>query len=201
LEVEPIRTAEDRKRVYDWMLANRSPREAECFIIGCNVALRAGDLLKIKFDQIEQGQKKIVINEQKTGKRREIIITPIILKSVARLRAYYSGFKPYKAKDFNPEYLFQSTSRRAFHLCQPICIQWLGLAFKDCQKDLGIDYNINTHSMRKTWGYNAYTNDADLNYIQAALNHKDQYMTLRYIGITKSSIQQLFFDNTLDIAS
>ena len=200
MEVEPIRTEEGRKQIYDWMLENRSPREAECFIIGCNVGLRAGDLLTLRFDQIEQGQTKVVINEQKTGKRKEFPITPIVRKAVARLRDYYDSFKPYKAKDFNPVYLFQSTSRRAFHLCQPICIQWLGLSFKDCQRELELDFNINTHSMRKTWGYNAYTNGADLNYLQAALNHKYQYHTLRYIGITKTTINQLYLDHTLDIA-
>lgn len=200
MEVEPIRDMKDVKRVYQWFLENRTPREAECFIIGCQVALRAGDLLQLRFDQIERGQESIVINEQKTGKRKEIPITPLFRESVARLREWYTSFQPYKAKEFDPVYLFQSTSRRAFHLCQPICIQWLGLGFKDCMRDLGIEYNINTHSMRKTWGYHAYEGGADILYIQALLNHNHQHITLKYIGITKSTIRQMYFDNPVAIA-
>lgn len=200
MEVEPIRDPEDRKRIYDWFLENRTPKEAECFIIGCNIALRAGDLLTLRFDQIEGGQKTVVLNEQKTGKRKEIPITPEVREAVQRLRDHYNSKAFYKAKKFEPTYLFQSTSRRAFHLCQPICIQWLGLAFKECQRDLGLDYNINTHSMRKTWGFNAYTAGADILHIQGLLNHANQHVTLRYIGVTKSTIRKMYFDYAVKIA-
>ena len=200
MEVEPIRDMKDVKRLYNWFLENRTVKEAECFLIGCNVALRASDLLSLRFDQIEQGQKTVVLNEKKTGKRKEIPITPIVREAVARLREYYNSRDFYKAKKFEPTYLFQSTSRRAFHLCQPFCIQHLGLAFKEAQKDLNLDYNINTHSMRKTWGYQAYENGADILYIQGLMNHSNQHVTLRYIGVTKSTIQKMYHDHTLEIA-
>ena len=152
----------DVKRLYKWFQDNRTVREAELFLIGCNVALRAGDLLTLRFDQIEKGQKTVDINEQKTGKRKIIPITPEVLAAVGRLREYYGSKDFYKTKKFNPVYLFQSTSARAYHMCQPICIQHLSLALKQAQVELGFDVNINTHSMRKTWGYHAYENGADI---------------------------------------
>lgn len=201
MEVEPVRDLRDVKRVYEWLGENYTVREAECWLIGCNIALRAGDLLTLRFDQIEQGQKTVVLNEKKTGKRKEIPITPTVRDAVARVRNYYNGLKPWKTKEFDPVYVFQSTSRRAYHLCQPVCIQYLSYCLKHASRALGFEFNFNTHSMRKTWGYQAYTNGADILYIQALLNHSNQHVTLKYIGITKSTIQQMYVDHTIDIAS
>jgi integrase len=200
MEVEPIRDMRDVKRMYQQLLEDATPREAECFLIGCNVALRAGDLLSLRFDQIE-GKTHVVINEQKTGKRKQFPVTKTVRDAVARLREYYSAGEFYKSKgDWKPEYLFQSTSNRAYYLCQPICIQWLGLAMKDAARKVGIKENINTHTMRKTWGYHAYENGEDILYIQALLNHSNQHVTLRYIGVTKSTIEKMYHTNTLEIA-
>lgn len=182
----------DVKRMYNWLNTNASPREAECFLIGCNVALRAGDLLSLRFDQMHGTH--VVINEQKTGKRRQFPITKIVRQATARLKAYY------ESKNFEATYLFQSTSNRAKKLCQPICIQWLGLAYKRGARELNLNYNVNTHSMRKTWGYHAYERGEDILYIQALLNHSHQHVTLRYIGVTKTAIEQMYHDNALEIA-
>ena len=192
MEVEPIRKIEDVKRMYQYLKANHSQREAECFLIGCNVALRAGDLLSLKFSQMSETH--VTINEQKTGKKKRFPVTTEVREAVTRLEKYYED------KGFKPKFLFQSTSNRAAHLCQPICIQWLGKALKKGSKKLGFIDNINTHSMRKTWGYHAYENGEDILYIQGLFNHTSQHITLRYIGVTKSTIEQMYFDNTLKIA-
>jgi integrase len=189
VEVEPIRKMEDVKRFYDWLNVNATPREAECFLIGCNVALRAGDLLKLKFSDF--GGKFIALNEQKTGKYKRIPITHVITDAVERLKVYYAS------KEFTATYLFQATGNRAYHLCQHICIQWLSVNFKRAAKALDFDYNINTHTMRKTWGYHAYERNEDILYIQALFNHSNQRVTLNYIGVTRSTIEQMYRDNAI----
>ncbi len=195
MEVEPIRDMNDVKRMYRWLNENFTPREAECFLIGCNIALRAGDLLSLRFDQFDGGQEKVEIREQKSGFRKDIPVIDVVADAVSRLRDFYDS------KNFEPTYLFQSTSNRTKSLCQPICIQWLGKAFKDAAASLGLGYNVNTHSMRKTWGYQSYSGGTDISYIQALLNHREQYTTLRYIGATKDSIEKLLHANQMDIAS
>jgi integrase len=200
MEVEPIRKLEDVKRMYEWLNENRTVKEAECFLIGCNIALRIGDLLGLSFEQVD-GKEKVSIRELKNGFRKDIPITPIVQGAIDRLKEYYGSKQFYKAKDFEAKYLFQSTSRRAFHLCQPICTQWMGLSLKTGSKDLGLDYNVNTHSMRKTWGYHAYEKGNDIAYIQALLNHRDQYTTLRYIGVTRDSVNKMLIENNFDLAA
>ena len=191
-EVEPLRSIADVKRMYNWLNEHATPREAECFLIGCNVALRAGDLLKLRFEQMNATH--IDICEQKTGKKKRLPITKIVRDAANRLKAYYAR------KNFDAVYLFQSTSNRAKSLCQPICIQWLGFEFKRASRALKLGYNVNTHSMRKTWDYHAYERGEDILYIQALLNHSHQHVTLRYIGVTKTAIEQMYHDNTLEIA-
>ena len=197
MEVEPVRDMKDVKRVYDWFNENKTPKEAELFYIGCNVALRAGDLLQLKFSDFDKGD-FIDLSEQKTGKFKRIPITLGVRDAVARLKAYYSSRDFYVNKVFVPVYLFQSTGSRAFHLCQPICIQWLSACFKLAAEALKFEFNFNTHSMRKTWGYQAYTRGEDILYIQALFNHSNQRVTLNYIGVTRSTIEQMYRDNSLD---
>lgn len=200
MEVEPIRDMADVKLFYNWLKENTTVREAECFLIGCNIALRAGDLLQLKFSDISG--KYIDLHEQKTTKFKRIPITQVVLDAVERLREFYSngGFYKSKSEKFVPTYLFQGTGSRAYHLCQPITIQWLSILFKRASKALEFDFNVNTHTMRKTWGYQAYTNGQDILYLQAAFNHSNQRVTLNYIGITRSTVEKMYIDNTLDFA-
>lgn len=197
MEVEPIRKKEDIKRFYNQLLKNTTPREAECFLIGCNLALRAGDLLQLRFDQMTGTHVDII--EQKTKKRKRFPINENVRAAVGRLQAYYATCKPWKDKPFVPVYLFQSTSNRVYHLCQPICIQWLSERYKLTAKELGFTVNINTHSMRKTYGYHAYENGADIHYLQALFNHYSSRVTLRYIGVTKTEIEKMYFEHSVDI--
>ena len=197
MEVEPVRDMKDVKRIYDWFKENRSEKLAELFYIGCNVALRASDLLSLKFSDFKNSE-FIDLTERKTGKYKRIPITPGVREAVERLKVYYSSRKFYLNKEFTPVYLFQSTGNRAFHLCQPICIQWLSACFRQCAKDLDFEFNFNTHSMRKTWGYQAYERGEDILYIQALFNHSNQRVTLNYIGVTRSTIEQMYRDNSLD---
>ena len=201
MEVEPIRKMEDVKRMYNWLNENYTPREAECFLIGCNIALRAGDLLRLRFDEFGDKAKFINLKEQKTKKFKRIPITPVVRAAVKRLDAYYKSKQFYKTKVFVPVYLFQSTSKRAYNLCQPVGIQWLSEVFKKGARKLELGYNVNTHSMRKTWGYHAYEGGQDIAYIQAAFNHANQRITLAYIGVTRSAIEQMYRDNTMDLTA
>lgn len=192
-EVEPVRDMADVKRMYQWLNEHSTAREAECFLIGCNLALRAGDLLSLPFSKID-GKTHIELNEQKTGKHKRIPITPLVREAVERLKAFYAS------RNFNATYLFQATGGRGKYMNKPMGIKFLCYEFKRASRALEFPFNFNTHSMRKTWGYHAYEGGADILYIQALLNHSNQHVTLRYIGVTKSTIEKMYFDNTLAIA-
>lgn len=190
-EVEPIRDMKDVKAMYDQLLVSATPREAECFLIGCNLALRASDLLSLRWDQVETDH--VIITEGKTGKKKQFPITQIVRKSLNRLAAFYAKTK------FKPSHLFQSDCNRNFHEDKPICIQWLSKKIKEASRILELPYNVNTHSMRKTFGYHAYEAGADIHYLQALFNHSHSRITLRYIGVTKTSVEKMYHDHAIDI--
>ena len=198
MEVEPVRDLNQVKDIYRWLGDNYTVREAELWLIGCNIALRCGDLLDLRFDQFD-GAEKVTIKERKSGMRKDIPITNTVRGAVDRLREYYGSKVWYKTKEFESVFLFQGTSRRNYHHVKPCTIQWVSEVFKACQKSLDLGYNFNTHSMRKTWGYHAYNSGEDIAYVQALLNHREQYTTLRYIGATKDYVEKMVVSHQMDM--
>jgi integrase len=56
---------------------------------------------------------------------------------------------------------------------------------------VGIRDRIGTHSLRKTWGYQARKSGVPLELIQAKLGHSSPGVTRRYIGITADEIESM----------
>jgi len=55
----------------------------------------------------------------------------------------------------------------------------------EAAKMAGIDEKIGTHTMRKTFGYQAYKSGVDVYIIQDMLNHSTPAVTKRYIGLSQ----------------
>ena len=69
-------------------------------------------------------------------------------------------------------------------------------------RELNIKGNYGTHSLRKCFGYHTYINNVKdnpmiLETLQRMLNHSSQSITLRYIGITKEVITDVY--NSLNL--
>lgn len=189
-EVDPIEDIADIGRMYKFMLKHNHVREAHAFIIGCNVALRVSDLFQLTFKQLEQS--KTEFKEIKTGKNKVLTFNSTVFEHVALLREWY------KTKYVDPTYLFQSTSFNVIG-CQPISARWMNKVITDAGEAVMLDYNVGTHSMRKSWGYHAYNNGMDIRKIQKIFNHTSEGTTLAYIGITKRSIEQAYHDNAIKV--
>ena len=87
-----------------------------------------------------------------------------------------------------------ATGRMYNHVAQakkagdPLDVDSFGKIMRKVQKDLKLPYNLGTHSCRKTFGYwfmQAHKDDAyALAWLQRALNHSSQAITLSYIGLS-----------------
>lgn len=64
--------------------------------------------------------------------------------------------------------------------------------FAKLKKSLNINYPINSHSLRKTWGYTVYKKTKDIGLVMKALNHSNPIVTLKYIGIEEEDIKEIF---------
>ncbi len=59
---------------------------------------------------------------------------------------------------------------------------------------VGLEENIGTHTLRKTFGYHFYKQTKDVALLQEILNHSSPKITLRYIGINQDQMDKAMKD-------
>jgi site-specific recombinase XerD len=73
----------------------------------------------------------------------------------------------------------------------------------DATADAGIDKNVGSHTLRKTFGRFVFHNAEDKNkalvILQTIFNHSSPAVTSRYIGLTNDEVSDVF--NSLDLGS
>lgn len=139
------------------------------FTFGINMALRVSDLLLIKVKDVKSGRYNKTA--KKTGKSDKFTLN----KDLINLLNEY-------ILDMNltdEDYLFQSDD----NLNYPICSNSVTYLFKMLQKELKWSFNVNTHTMRKTYGYHYYKQTHDIFMLQKIMNHTSAKETQIYIGI------------------
>jgi integrase len=187
MEVDPIR---DVKKISEMkkILKSRGERDALLFTMGINTALRISDLLSLSLGDVIDGHgqivKTIVLKEQKTGKTKRFPIN----NSVKNAISAYVGLRPLAERS---EPLFPS--RRGGSLSR-----WQARRIlKEAGESIGLD-KIGTHSLRKTFGYHVYKRTGgDIGLVQKLLNHSTSENTLRYIGIDREKMDNIYLDLNL----
>jgi integrase len=188
MEVEPIKKLKDIEKIEQYLKGKDNKRDYMLFVVGINVGLRAGDLLELKVKNVlidKEVVDSVLIKEQKTGKGRELTLNKGTKDAI---KYYLSSIKEYTQED----YLFRS-QKGGGHLT----VQATHKIIKGTLRELNVKGNYGTHSLRKTWAYHIYMNNAKDNplilpTIQKMLNHSNQAITLRYIGITKEVITDVY---------
>jgi integrase len=183
--VEPIRNPAKILAIKKNLKEERDPRNYLLFCMGVNLALRAGDLLKIKVSDILDGKGEIkeylYITEKKTNKQRKIKMNEAIREALH----YYLS----KAKVFNPDqYLFKSKKSN-----KPLDNVGLWYLIKKWTKAVGLEgERYSSHSFRKTWGYQARKyHGASIEMISEKLGHRSTTVTKRYIGINQEETNKM----------
>ncbi len=186
--VEPIKEIKDISKIKQYLKGKANKRDYMLFVVGINVGLRAGDLLQLKIgDVLEDGKivDSVKIQEEKTDKLREFVINDSAKEAI---KLYLDSLKVFKPDD----YLFKSRKGNGH-----IEVEYAHSIIKSTLRDLKIKGNYGTHSLRKTFAYHTYVtnhkgNPLILPTLQEILNHSSQKITLRYIGITKEEIKDIY---------
>jgi len=157
-----------------------------CLLIefGVKTLLRYSDLSRIQWNDII-GKDTLILNEKKTGKRREISIGKTLRESI---ETSYNELKHPNKEELVFQYTLQHTN----------------LLLKEGAKDVKIrNKNISTHSMRKSgsrfiWENNGHS-DEYLIKLSSILNHSSTFITRKYLGISKEEIKNIYesFDELL----
>lgn len=155
-----------------------SPRNLALFTLGCNTALRAGDMLNLKRSDLallEDGRYEIVTVEQKTKKLRRIVLN---LPTSKILRTYIESS--------DGEYVFEGQRGK-------LSVSYLRRLIKSWCADAGIEGSIATHTMRKTFVRLNYEHfGTPLAVLMRALNHSSERQTLEYVGMLPKDIERLY---------
>lgn len=171
-------------------------RNKMLFLIGINLGIRASDLcgLKYNFFMNNDGTFKEFYSLQpkktkRTGKYVKLFFNETVKKAIT------DYISEYPMESMN-EYLFKS--RKGDKHITEIS---LGRIIKDTAEEVGIEKNICSHSLRKTFGFWAWHNAEDKNkalvILQQIFNHSDTATTAKYIGITNDEMSDVF--NSLDL--
>lgn len=199
--VNPIREKEDIKKILDYLhdqtgnttrmdTMMAAYRNELLFAIGINVGLRVSDLVTLKWDNIfEKDMKtfKDVSNktEQKTGKGKSICPNKCMKRYILEYLKN-TGIEPKEG-----EYIFISSRKDKDGNYRHIQDGIVEKMMKNIQDNCSLGFNVNTHSLRKTYAYHKfmmYVKNGDpmaLVKVQKDLNHRNSSDTARYLGITR----------------
>lgn len=174
-DVQPIRNLEKIEDM-KWALKRHcTERDYILFILGINVGLRVGDMLKLKVKDVKK-KKRIVIKEGKTGKPREVYLLSIY----DELNEYISTL--------NSDWLFPS--RKGDKAISPT------QAYRQLNKaaNMADIESMGNHTLRKTFSYWFYKKTLDIVQLQEILNHSHPSITLRYAGIRQEELEDSLKD-------
>jgi len=187
--VQPIRDTKKLESMKKVLLAGPfGQRNHLLFVLGINSGLRVSDLLSLKLYDIvdEKGHPmdRIKLREGKTGKGKDFPLGKNAQKSI---KDYYASLD-----NQEPEQpVFRSRKGGPISRVQA----WQILS--DAAESVGITDSIGTHTLRKTFGYHAYLQGADITRIQKLLNHSSPGVTLAYIGITQDELDDIVLNLNL----
>lgn len=191
---QPLRTSAEYHALCDYVLNNGKEkcrvRNYVLIVLGCSLGLRISDLLKLTvdmcFDKSWNVKKRIPIIEKKTHKKNDhIIVTSSGVEALERWR------DEYRFQGHN--YIFFSTKSNT-----PMskCNAWK--IINDAAQGCGLTGSYGTHTLRKTFGYQAFTaaqkvgmGGQALELLQTKYNHSDQRVTMRYAGIADDQIAEM----------
>lgn len=187
MRVEPIRDKELIRKTVELLREDPSPqgnRRYLMFLSGIYLGRRICDYQRMRVGDV-LGKERLTIREKKTGKVIELFIP----KSLQRAyRERLAGRGP-------EEWLFQSCAKdRITGRSVPYCYKTFSRDMEAIKRIMRLptEYNLGTHSMRKTFGYHYYQMTHDIATLMKLFNHSKEETTLIYIGIASDEMRTTF---------
>lgn len=146
-------------------------------------ALRISDVLKLTWDKLLK--EKFVLNEQKTGKMRKIVVSEKTQSTFQNL--YVMNGSP----DMHTYIFLNMRSGK------PYTKQYIDRLMKEWKEKYNIQVgNFSSHSFRKSfgreyWDKNGCTDKA-LTLLSEIYNHSDISITRRYLGIRDEELSEVY---------
>lgn len=180
---EPIRDKKQFRTLAEYFLQKGQLRNYTLIIMGAYTALRISDLLRLKWsdvynEKLQSFYTHVTITEKKTGKTKTIALNQQVLGVLRQYHTHKRG-----------EFIFASNRKedRAISRVQAWRI------IHNAVVAIGLSGKISCHSLRKTWGYHAWTSGSvSPVVIMDIYNHSNYEVTRRYLGIAQDDLDEAY---------
>lgn len=173
-------------------------RNKMLFLIGINLGLRASDLVTLRYNFFfkEDGSFKDFYTLQPKKTRNKGKFVKLYFNQTVK-KAITDYIADYPIDDMN-DYLFKSRKGSG-----AITEKSLWKILDHAAVEAGIEKNIGSHSLRKTFGFWTWHNAEDKNkalvILQMIFNHSDTRTTMGYIGLLNDEIEDMFYSIDLGL--
>lgn len=180
---EPIRDKKQLKKLAGYYLGKGQIRNHTLIVMGVYTALRISDLLKLKWEDVYDEEKEafrphIAITEQKTGKTKLIALNKQVIGALSQCYLHKKGEYIFANNRKEPKAISRVQAWRIIHAA----VEAIGLMGK-----------ISCHSLRKTFGYHAWTSGAvSPVVIMDIYNHSNYETTRRYLGVAQDDLDEAY---------
>ena len=186
-KTQPIKELEQINELKEYFYQKGEIRNYALIVIGLNTSLRISDVLSLQWKDVYNFQNNtyrhhISVLEKKTQKTNIVAINAAILSVLEMLREIEKNWRPeiYLKGDNKP-----ISRNHAFYI------------IKNASETLGFEDNIACHSLRKTFGYQAWKQGVQPALLMSIYNHSSYEITKRYLGITQDERDQVFMNIAL----
>lgn len=176
------------KRLKEW-----NPNYYIAAIVGIQWGLRCSDILALQVGDVLAGEGKrvqiidrIMVEEIKTKHERHILITDE-MKDVL-----YEHIKSMGLRDHPEAPLVLSRNHNDGGSFKPLSRQRLWAVVAKVACEVGIKGRIGTHSLRKTWAFQAWKDNVRIDVIQKEFGHASIDTTHRYACIPDERRDEIY---------
>lgn len=185
-KTQPLKELEQINALKDYFYEKGEIRNYALIVIGLNTSLRISDILTLQWQDVYNFhtgtyRQHITVLEKKTQKYNTVAINSSIIEVLELLRKKEDRMWP-------EAYLF--VSRKGEN--KPITRNHAFTLIKNASLSLGFEDNISCHSLRKTFGYQAWKQGVQPALLMSIYNHSSYEITKRYLGISQDERDQVF---------
>lgn len=186
-KTQPIKELEQINALKEYFLERGQFRNYALIVLGMNTSLRISDILDLRWKDVynyryNKFRKHLIVIEKKTKKKNTIALNKAIIEALELLRRkQYQRILP-------DQYIFVSQKGEN----KPITRQCAYTIIKRAGKKLGFEETIACHTLRKTFGYQAWKKGVPPALLMSIYNHSSYEITKRYLGISQDERDQVF---------